>query len=228
MKKYTYLLIDLDDTIFDFQLAETKALNRLLMNFAPQLNEAVFSHTYKKINHELWLKYEKGEIMKDEIIKNRFSITFSQLGLTLDGEVAAEMYQQFLGEGYDLLPNAWQTLKKLKNAGYLMYAATNGLQRTQESRIEGAHIAPFFKAIYISEKTGSHKPNKAYFDYLFTHSPEIIPEDTLIIGDSITSDIQGGRNAGIDTCFFNVKGCNVESGATYTVDNHLSLQQLLL
>lgn len=228
MEKYKYLLIDLDDTIFDFQIAEHKALQRLFNKYAPENDVEELSNTYKKINHELWGKYEKGEMKKDEIIKSRFSLTFSKLGLTLDGELAAISYQQFLGEGYDLLPNALETLSKLKSAGYLMYAATNGLERTQRSRIAGSAIEPFFKAVYISEQTGSQKPNPAFFDYVFNQSPEIVRSETLMIGDSISSDIAGGIAAGIDTCWFNVHGQSIKSGAMYEVRNHIILQKLLL
>lgn len=228
MKQYDYLLFDLDDTIFDFQAAQKKALDRIIQGYVPQIDEAVFRTVYNKINRHLWSEYENGKIMKSYIMLNRFTLTFKELAVIADGETAALDYQKYLSEGYDLLPGALESLKQLKKEGYPMYVVSNGEFHTQMSRLAGADITQYFEAIYISEQTGSQKPNTKFFDYVFTHSPEIEKTKTLIIGDSISSDIKGAQNYGLDSCWFNVFQEQQTSGATYEVSNHQQLQNLLI
>lgn len=228
MKTYQYLLFDLDDTLFDFQLAEKEALTRIMYELAPEDDQQQLIQTYAKINHHLWAQYERGEISKDAIIDTRFSLTFQEFGKEIDGEKAAMHYQQYLGEGTQLLDGALDTLKLCKALGYRMYALTNGLERTQNSRLDGSGIRSYFDAIYISEQTGSQKPQKAFFDYVFTHSPEIRPSEALMIGDSLSSDIQGAINSQLDSCWYNVMQSHVSYEATYMVQNQQQLQQLLM
>ncbi|MGL6033315.1 MAG: YjjG family noncanonical pyrimidine nucleotidase [Kurthia gibsonii] len=227
MKTYHYLLFDLDDTLFDFQLAEKEALTRIMRELAPEDNQQQLIQTYRKINQRLWAQYERGEISKNTIIHTRFALTFKEFGKEIDGERAAKHYQQYLGEGTQLLDGALETLKLCKSLGYRMYALTNGLEKTQNSRLDGSGIRSYFDAIYISEQTGSQKPQTAFFDYVFAHSTEIIPTEALMIGDSLSSDIQGAQNIGIDSCWYN--GANKEAAhqATYVVHNQKELHQLL-
>ncbi|MBQ0139812.1 MAG: YjjG family noncanonical pyrimidine nucleotidase [Kurthia sp.] len=228
MKQYNHLLFDLDDTILDFQATQFRAINRIIKVYAPQIDEEIFNTTYNEINHHLWAKYENGEIMKNDIITKRFALTFEKLAIDADGQLAAKDYQKFLSEGYDLLPHAIETLKQVKQAGYCLYVVSNGELHTQMSRLAGAKLTHYFDAVYISEQTGSQKPNKKFFEYVFANSPEIEKSKALMIGDSITSDIQGAKNSGLDSCWFNVFETKQKSNATFEVMNHKQLQKLLL
>lgn len=227
MKTYHYLLFDLDDTLFDFQLAEKEALTRIMRELAPEDDQQQLIQTYTKINHHLWSEYERGEISKDTIIHTRFTLTFKEFGKEIDGEEAAFHYQQYLGEGTQLLDGALETLELCKSLGYRMYALTNGLEKTQNSRLDGSGIRSYFDAIYISEQTGSQKPQTAFFDYVFAHSTEIVPAEALMIGDSLSSDILGALNSGIDSCWYNGAYKEIVHTATHMVHNQKELQQLL-
>ncbi|VEI07377.1 YjjG family noncanonical pyrimidine nucleotidase [Kurthia zopfii] len=226
MKKYRALLFDLDDTIFDFTTGEEVALTEVCEKYISISDIEQIKNTYRKINKKLWHDFENNEISKDYLINNRFSLTFAQLGMEVDGLAVAQEYQQLLGKQCQLLPEAENTLKTLQDAGFDLYAVTNGYEITQKSRIALAQIGHYFKAIYISEQTGSKKPEIAFFDYVFEHSQEINKTEAMIIGDSISSDIQGGLNIGIDRVWYNRHLTDDQPDATYIVQNHKQLLQV--
>ena len=118
---------------------------------------------------------------------------------------AALPYRAYLGVGHYFIDGAEELLAYL-HGKYDLYIASNGVAETQYSRMASAGINKYFKEVFISETTGSHKPEKAYFDYCFARMENFDPKTTLIIGDSLTSDIKGGLDAGIQTCWFNPKG----------------------
>lgn len=227
MENYEYLLFDLDDTIFDFQATQKKALNRIIEAYVPQIEEVIFFTIYNEINHQLWGKYENGEILKSDIILNRFTLTFNKLAVKADGKKAAKDYQIFLSEGSDLLRGAIESLQQFKKQGYHIYVVSNGELYTQMSRLARAGITHYFDAVYISEQTGSQKPNMKFFTYVFENSPEIELSKALLIGDSITADIHGAKNIAMDCCWFNLFYSHEKTDATYVVNNHQELQSLL-
>ncbi|GEK34780.1 YjjG family noncanonical pyrimidine nucleotidase [Kurthia sibirica] len=219
---YKYLLFDLDETLFDYQAAETAALNRVLQEYDVVEYAEQFKKTYHLINNKLWSDYEKGLVQKDEILATRFSKTVAQLKLSLDGSKMTVDYQLFLGQGYQLIDGAIKCLEKLRQQGFKLYALTNGVERTQLSRLSGSSLDRYFEKVYISEQTGSQKPFLAFYDFVFNNSPEIEKEFALMIGDSLTSDIQGAINATIDSCWYNPHQIENNSGiqATYIIGNY--------
>lgn len=228
MLKYRYLLFDLDDTILDFQLSQNKALKRIHSTYTAHIEEQIFFQTYTTINEQLWAKYEKKEMTKDAILKTRFSKTFEQLKIEVNGLDAAKDYQEYLSEGTDLLLLARQTLDLCVEAGYKMYVVSNGVYETQMKRLIGADLVDYFEAIYVSEVTGSQKPFNEFFDFVFEHSPEIEKSKTLMIGDSLSADIAGAKNAGVSSCWYNGLKQHVLNDATFEVTNHFELQALLM
>lgn len=225
---YKYLLFDLDDTLFDYEEAETTALNKVLRKYAIQPT-GKFIETYHKINRKLWSDYEKGIVQKEEILATRFSKTVQKLNLAKDGSAMSKDYQLYLGQGYQLLSGAKNCLDLLKARGYKMYALTNGVERTQLTRLEGSGLNPYFEKVYISEQTGTQKPFKAFYDYVFSNSPEIDRQASIMIGDSLSSDIKGAENTGIDSCWINFKeqSNHTTTKATFTVENYTQLLQYL-
>lgn len=228
MQEYRYLLFDLDDTILDFQLAQYKALKRIHITYASYIEEQLFVQTYTKINEQLWAQYEKKEIGKEVIIQSRFSNTFKQLSIDGKGSQAAVDYQKYISEGTELLASARETLVLCKEAGYKMYVVSNGVYDTQMKRLEGANIIDYFEAIYVSEATGSQKPHIEFFDYVCKHSPEIEKSKVLMIGDSLSADIKGAKNAGLSSCWYNGLKQPILNDATFEVTNHIELQELLM
>ena len=136
------------------------------------------------------------------MLLRRFELLFAELGVHYDVEATEDRYRGYLGQGHYFVDGAPELLDYL-SPKYDLYLASNGVAETQYSRLESAGISHYFKEIFISETTGHHKPERAYFEYCFARIPNFDPARALIIGDSLTSDIRGGHNAGIHTCWFN-------------------------
>lgn len=202
--KYTTLLLDADDTLLDFQKTEEYGLSYTFEKYGISFTEEVRA-TYKTINHKLWAAFEAGEISKNTILARRFRNTFAALGI--QGEFAGfeEEYQLALGRGGFLIPEAMEVCQELSKICRL-YIVTNGVQATQESRMKLSGLLPYIQDVFVSETTGYQKPQKEYFDYVFSRIPDFDPERTLMIGDSLGSDMKGGHNVGLDVCWYNPAG----------------------
>jgi 2-haloacid dehalogenase len=199
--KFETLLFDVDDTLLDFQLAEKKALQALFQEEELLLTDEIEA-TYKKINHQLWRDFEQGKTDKQTIMDTRFRLLFEQLDKKVDGKWMGEKYRQHLSQGHDLLGNSKAIIEQL-SAGYDLYIVTNGVAKTQYQRLNDSKLTTFFKDIFVSEEVGYQKPMIEYFDYVFDRIPSLDKEKTMIIGDSLVSDIQGGNSAGIATLWLN-------------------------
>ncbi len=203
MSKYKTLLFDIDDTLLDFSSAEDEALHRLFAENGLSLTDEV-ENRYKEINGGLWAAFERGEVSREEIVDTRFERLFNAYGKRADGKRLGSRYQQFLAENHDLIEGASELIQSLASE-FDLYIVTNGVSKTQYKRLHESGLYSFFRDIFVSEDTGYQKPMKEYFDYVFSHITSIDQSSTLIIGDSLSSDIKGGLNAGIDTCWFNPK-----------------------
>lgn len=202
---YKFLFLDLDDTILDFDKAEEAAIAKAFTDFGIAPTRGNIAR-YKQINVAQWERFERGEITRDEVLTVRFDIFFAELGVSLDGQYADDVYREYLGIGHYFIDGAQELLEALKRRKLRLFIASNGVAKTQDSRLESAGICPYFEKIFISETTGYHKPEKAYFDYCFSRIEGFRKEEALMVGDSLTSDILGGIRAGIATCWFNPNG----------------------
>ena len=199
MKKYTTILFDADETLLDFNKDETQALLKTMhAHDVPVTDENISA--YKEINQGLWKALERGEIDKPTLKKVRFRLFFEKIGFeTTDDPFAInEEYLSNLGDGGNLLTYAKDLLDNLKSDGYDLYIVTNGIANTQRKRLTKAGILPYFTDIFVSEAVGYQKPRKEYFDYVLEHIEEKDIGRVLLIGDSLTSDIKGATDAGID------------------------------
>jgi 2-haloacid dehalogenase len=201
VRKYKTLLFDVDDTLLDFGAAEQLALRLLFENQDIPLTREIEAR-YKVINQGLWRAFETGEIDRDTVINTRFSLLFKEYGQDVDGVLFEHRYRTFLEEGHQLVEGAFELVTNLQN-DFELYIVTNGVSKTQDKRLHDSGLYPFFKGIFVSEAAGCQKPMKEFFDYVFARIPVISPDEVLIIGDSLSSDIKGGQLAGIDTCWFN-------------------------
>jgi len=198
---YRAILIDLDDTILDFGAAERVAIAKTFREVGLEPTAALLRR-YSEINLSQWEAFERGEITRDTVLTRRFELLFRELGLPLGAQETEDIYRGYLGVGHYFVDGAVEILEYLAPK-YDLYLASNGVAATQYSRLESADISHYFKDIFISEVTGHHKPEKEYFDYCFARMPGFSRAATLMIGDSLTSDILGGKNAGVATCWFN-------------------------
>ena len=199
--KYKHILFDADDTLLDFQAAEREALNQLFKSLNLPPTDALLEQ-YHKINHSLWAAFERGEITKDDILSTRFRTLLAEVGLHVDRPNLEVEYQDLLASGHMIIPGVFQILDQLKEH-FDLYIVTNGVASTQYSRLNASGLSPYFKDIFISEDTGFQKPQIEFFQYVFDRIPNFDPEKAIIIGDSLSSDMQGGINASIDTCWYN-------------------------
>lgn len=227
MKKYKTLLFDVDDTLLDFQKAEKSALRMLFEEKGMSLTSEIEAQ-YKKINKSLWTAFEEGEINRDEVVNTRFSILFKEYGEEVDGILFENNYRSYLEEGNQLMEGALQFINQIQSE-YDLYIVTNGISKTQDKRLRNAGLHALFQDIFVSEDTGYQKPMKEYFDYVFERIPNFVPEEGLMIGDSLSADMKGGYVAGIDTCWFNPERKLNDSGIipTYEVHNFEELYALL-
>ena len=198
------IFLDLDDTLLDFHKAEAAALARALTQLGVDPAPAVIAR-YSAINAQQWQLLEEGKFTRDEILTRRFDILFRELGVEVSSALARRTYEGFLGQGHTFIPGAEELLKALARR-YDLYLVSNGTAAVQAGRIASAGIAPYFKEIFISEAMGLHKPQREFFDACFAAISGFCRQEALIIGDSLTSDIRGGNNAGIRTCWFNPQG----------------------
>ncbi len=226
MKKYTTLYFDLDNTLLDFTAAEYKAIRQLLaLHNLPVTDEIV--STYSAINQTWWERFEKGEIKKEEIFAGRFHDLLAHFGFEGDPIKMSEDYFEFLSQGSDIIDGADKVLEYVKERGYTVCITTNGMSRTQYRRIDNCVIKQYFDYIFVSEDAGHQKPEKEYFDYVMANTPEKDKSKILVIGDSMSSDILGGINFGVDTCWLNPKCNSKQYKTTYEIANIMQICDIL-
>lgn len=198
---FKYLLIDLDDTILDFHKAENVALKKTLQAFGIEPTDVVCAR-YSAINKMYWERLERKEITRAQVQTGRFETLFAKLGVVVDAKECCRTYMDNLSIGHYFLPGAVEALEALSKK-YILYMASNGNSRVQAGRLKSANINHYFAGIFISEDMGADKPSKAYFEKCFARMGDFNPAETMMVGDSLTSDIRGGKNAGIATCWVN-------------------------
>ena len=198
------VLFDLDDTLFDFHKAEKIALTKTLVHFGIDPTEETLA-LYSTINAAHWKRLELGEISREEVKVGRYRELFKTIGVECDPVKATAYYESMLAIGHYFMPGAPELLGELYRK-YRLYIVSNGTAKVQEGRIGSSGIAKYMDGIFISQILGANKPDKQFFDICFAEIPDFSLSETVIIGDSLSSDIKGGINAGITTVWFNPKG----------------------
>ncbi|MDO5399349.1 MAG: YjjG family noncanonical pyrimidine nucleotidase [Eubacteriales bacterium] len=223
---YKILLIDLDDTVLDFKKAEKNAIGKIIRQFGVEPTEAVL-HRYHLINKAHWERLERGEITREQVLVGRFQVLFAELGREADPTACARAYEKNLSQGHWFLPGAEEALERLQKS-YRLFLASNGTASVQHGRMKSANLYRFFEGIFISQEIGYNKPSRDYFEACFARIPDFDREKTLMVGDSLTSDMLGGVNAGINTVWVNPD--HKAPGAvrpTYEIENLGQLEKLL-
>ena len=226
--KYKYLLFDLDGTLFDYDKAESTALENTFLQFGFSYNSK-YLDTYREINHLIWQDFENGKIAQKELKTKRFNQLGKSLSLNLDSSTFSDIYLINLSKGIDLIDSADELLEKLINKAKL-YLITNGLTIVQRPRIKNSTIGKYFNNVIISEEIGFAKPQKEIFDLTFELMGNPNKDEVLIIGDSLSSDISGGINYGIDTCWYNPKRNKSDNNIipTYEIQELKELLKIIL
>ncbi|MDO5416210.1 MAG: YjjG family noncanonical pyrimidine nucleotidase [Lachnospiraceae bacterium] len=230
--KYEILLLDVDGTLLDFNASERMGITQVLLSYGISPSEELLSR-YHELNDRFWQAFNRGEISKEKLLTERFRLFFGELGREVDGEEAEARYRSQLDESAILIPGALETCRILSGR-YDCYVVTNGSSKTQYKRLALSGLDRFMKDVFVSEMAGSQKPRKEYFDYCFARieaerqEPVCRPR-TLIVGDSLHSDILGGNLAGIRTCWVNPEGNPPEEGIAidYEIRNVAELLEIL-
>ncbi len=198
------VLFDLDDTLLDFHKAEEVAVKKTFSQLGIPPADAIAAR-YSEINRSQWELLEKGELTREQVLLRRFRLLFDELGIPCREQDAQHIYEYLLSIGHYFIDGAEELLQTLYPL-YDLYIVSNGTAHVQDGRIASAGIAPYFQDIFISQRVGVNKPDARFFDRCFAAMPPGARERAVIVGDSLTSDIQGGRNAGIRTCWSNPHG----------------------
>lgn len=198
---FEFLLIDLDDTILDFKKAEHVAVKKTLSDFGVEPTDAVCSR-YSVINQLHWEAMERKEMTRQQVLVGRFAVLFEELGVAVDAEECSRRYTENLAIGHYYLPGAREAVERLSQK-YKLYITSNGTAWVQRSRLSSTDLEPFFQDVFISQEIGFNKPAIEYFEGCFAKIPGFDPAKAMIVGDSLSSDIKGGKNAGIATCWVN-------------------------
>lgn len=207
MSDYRFLLFDSDHTLLDFDTDFTIALEKMYKTLgydevAPY-SESIL-RSYERCNNRWWAKLERGECSKDELFINRFHDFFDELSITGDAQMANMLYFEELAHTGTPLAGALEMMKVLHSMDkFDIHIITNGNALSAFPRLENAGFAPYIGECFVSENVGAAKPMKEYFDYVFSSLDSFSPENVLVIGDSLSSDIAGANNAGVDSIWFN-------------------------
>ncbi len=202
--KYTTILFDADGTLLDFERSEREAISETMIKYGIEPTEHNV-RLYSEINDSLWKKLERGEISKPVLLYLRFELLFEALGIPADTALARAMcedYMQIISTKGYVLDGAEQMCRALYGK-VKMYIVTNGAERVQRGRYAVCKIDRYFGEVFISDVIGHQKPSVEFFLYVAEHIDGFDKSRTLIVGDSLTSDMQGGIDFGIDTCWYN-------------------------
>jgi 2-haloacid dehalogenase len=208
--KYRWLLFDADGTLFDYDRAEATALERTFGQMGLVFDPS-YARTYRQINEHIWRQFEQHKISQQRLRPRRFELLFESAGIGSDSEAFSVRYLRNLAEASQLIDGAKEIVASLCGNVSLIIV-TNGLKDVQRSRLARSVIGKCFADIVISEEVGVAKPDPAIFEVAFERMGKPPKEDVLMVGDSLASDIRGGNNYGIDTCWFNPRGQTPDPG----------------
>lgn len=222
--KYRWLLFDADGTLFDYKKSEVEAIKRTFAQMGHEFKPG-YAKTYRQINEHIWLEFEQGMLSQDLLRTRRFELLFQAINIESDPEEFSREYLENLAHGSDLIEDAEDTIRALHGKIGLIII-TNGLKDVQRSRLKRSAIGNYFSNLIISEEAGASKPDRKIFDAAFNSMNNPQKKEVLIIGDGLTSDIRGGIDYGIDTCWFNPtqKSCDLDIEIQYEI---ISLSELL-
>lgn len=222
-----FLLLDLDDTILDFQKSEEYGIRKTLNDAGIEPTEPICQR-YSQINKEHWKRLERGEITRERLLVSRFEQLFQELGSHADPARSAVEYMDNMSSVHFFLPGAEEAVHALSQK-YRTFIVSNGTASAQERRLASANLYPYFEQVFISQRIGINKPAKEFFDRCFAQIPGFDPKKAIIVGDSLSSDIQGGINAGIATCWVNPahKPARSETPADHEIESITQLEALL-
>lgn len=225
--RYDTLLFDVDNTLLDFDANESESFRAMIRDVGETYSDELYT-AYKELNVQMWRAIERGEATVSEAVNTRFARLMSGYGKQVDGVAWENLYRSYLNKGVQEMPCVHEVLKAVKD-NCRLYVITNGIEETQRCRLDGSGLTSYFEDIFISQCIGAGKPSGEFFDHVSAHIKNFNPDKTLVIGDSLTSDIKGGEQAGMDTCWFCKEGAANSFGVmpTYIIHHLTELINIL-
>lgn len=228
MGQFTTILWDVDGTLLDFIYAQRLSMTKCFQTIGREITEEILER-YSQINDSYWKRLELGEVTKEELLKGRFQTLFEEYNIKdVDVEAFGKEYQDTMGKVYCLIDDSLEICKSLKGR-VKQYVVTNGVTDTQINKLKISGLYEVMEGVFISESIGTPKPQKGFFDYCLEHIEEKDKGKILIVGDSLTSDIKGGVQAGIVTCWYRPEGTPNTSSyqPDYEINNLHQILELL-
>ena len=195
------VLIDIDNTLLDFNRCASFSMRKAFKDVglkAPDNLETEFH----KVNNALWLGIENGNVTKEELHDNRWNMILKNIGIEYDGIILEKLFRKYLDESHETIDGAPELVRYLSER-YRVFAASNAFYSQQTNRLKLSGMADYIEDVFVSEKIGFEKPTKEYFDKCFEIMGNPPKNEVIIIGDSLSADIEGGIHYGIKTCWFN-------------------------
>lgn len=225
---YEVIIFDADETLFDFKKSEREALKNTILEFDIEYDENYHLNVYKEINTAIWREFEDGIITQEKLKVERFRRLSNRLNFEFDEVEFAKSYMKHLSYASFLFDDSIKLMQNLSK-DYRLIIITNGLKDVQDNRIRKSIISRYFEDIVISEEVKLAKPNPKIFEHALNNINHTEKHKVLMVGDSLTSDIQGGINFGIDTCWFNPNKTVNKTGIkpTYKISNLMELKNIL-
>jgi len=221
------VFIDVDNTLLDFIPCSISAMRTCFEEFSLPFTDKTYP-TFTSVNTPLWESLERGEIVREDIFRTRWNTIFAKLGLQADGLAFEKRFLALLSISAIPVEGAVELLSYLHKK-FTVCIASNSMYEHQRGRLELAGMAPYIDHLFVSEQIGFDKPSKAFFDGCLAQLPSIRPEETIMIGDSLTADVAGGINSNIPTIWFNHDHIAVPHGcgATYIVNSLSEITAIL-
>jgi len=228
MEKYRWALFDADHTLFDFDKASEEALSEVLAEHGSGWEDGMYAE-YKRINVQCWLEHEQGLINRDTLVYERFKRYFEFRQLDLDPVATQKEYLRRLGTKPYLMPGAEAIMDQLQGKVKLGYI-TNGMTEVQRPRMEKIGWHKRFDAIVIAGEIGHSKPHFGYFDYVHQLIGKPGHHEVLVIGDSLTADIEGALSFGYHTCWYNPEqaDCPLQPAPEFIISHLGDIRDILL
>lgn len=230
-RKYRFLLFDADYTLLDFDADMTNAFQLLYeaSGFSASIpySEEMLA-AYEKHNSKWWKRFENQECTKPELFHGRFADFLAETGFSGDPEEMNRRYFEFLGQGGAVYPGAVELMRDLSR-DFSLYIVTNGNAVSQQTRLEHSGLLPYLQGVFVSEAVGVGKPDIRYFQYVFEHIPGFRQEKAVVIGDSLSSDIQGAVNAGVDSIWYTgaLADAPAKAPCTYRAESYEEIRRIL-
>lgn len=219
------VLIDIDDTIFDFEKCSKNSFLKTLEKFNLKFKEQDFSY-FNKVNDILWTKQKLGEINIKEVFIKRNYLMGKYFNLDIEKGLFNDLFVKFLYDEIEMVDGIEDLLLYLSDK-YKIFTASNGIFKMQENRLKKSNLDKYFDKIFVSDKIGYEKPDKKFFQKIMDLT-KFSNDDLIMIGDSIKSDIIGAKNSKIKSIYFNKEDKKIsDKNFTYQVKNLSEIKKIL-